>query len=91
MSPDGEPIETCTIITAAGNATLHGIHERMPVIIAPRDREAWLDVAGVGAIEAYGLLRPAPDDLLQRAPVSTAVNRAENDGPELVQLPASLA
>src|SRR5687767_14389459 len=28
VSPDGEPIETCTIITSAGNATLHGIHER---------------------------------------------------------------
>lgn len=85
VSPQGQLVETCTIITTAGNGALRGIHERMPVVIAASDRDAWLDVGAVSAIEAYALLRPAPDELLQRAPVSTAVNKADNDGPSLVQ------
>ncbi len=77
---------TFTLITTAPNAALRDIHDRMPVIIARDDYPAWLGGAD-------DLLGPAPDDLLERHPVSTAVNRAASDSPALiapVELPRTL-
>jgi len=75
--------ETFSLITTEPNATLHGIHDRMPVIIARNDYAAWL--AGDDA-----LLRAAPDDALAAHPVSMAVNTAANDSPRLIE-PVELA
>ena len=77
----GETVESCTIVTTTANAALAGIHHRMPVIIAERDRARWLDVA-VPVGEVADLLRPAPDDLLVTTPVSRRVNSVANEGPE---------
>ncbi len=43
QSPDGETIDSCTIITTQPNDTLADIHHRMPVILAPDTIDAWLD------------------------------------------------
>jgi len=67
-----------SLITTDPNATLRGIHDRMPLIIARDDYRAWL--AG-----EEGLLRPAPDDALKVHPVGMAVNRAANDSAQLIQ------
>jgi putative SOS response-associated peptidase YedK len=75
--------ETFSLISTEPNATLHGIHDRMPVIIAKHDYAAWL--AGDDA-----LLRPAPDEALNARPVSMAVNTAANDSPRLIE-PVELA
>jgi putative SOS response-associated peptidase YedK len=84
VSPDGEPVETCTIITTSCNETLRPVHARMPAIIAPADRPAWLDCANpVSAVAS--MLVPAPDDLLVATPVSAAVNSPTNDGPALIE------
>ncbi len=84
ISPDGEPIETCTIITTASNAALRPVHERMPAIIPPADRPVWLDCTNpVSAV--VPLLVPAPDDLLVATPVSAAVNAPASDGPALIE------
>jgi len=83
VSPDGEPVESCTIVTTSGNATIAPVHQRMPVIITPADRAAWLDCS-IPPEGVQHLLAPAPDDLLVAVPVSTAVNSPANEGPELV-------
>jgi putative SOS response-associated peptidase YedK len=75
--------DSFSLITTEPNATLQGIHDRMPVIIAKNDYAAWL--AGDDA-----LLRPAPDDALATHPVSMAVNTAANDSPRLIE-PVELA
>jgi len=72
-----------SLITTEPNATLQGIHDRMPVIISRDDYAAWL--AGDD-----DLLRPAPDDALAAHPVSMAVNAAANDSPRLIE-PVELA
>lgn len=84
VDPDSEWIRTFTIVTTTANATLAPIHDRMPVILAPSDWGAWLDpgTADPGALR--DLLRPAPDDLLIRYPVTKRVNNARNEGPDLV-------
>jgi putative SOS response-associated peptidase YedK len=39
---EGEPVESCTIITTDANELMGPIHNRMPVILAPEDYATWL-------------------------------------------------
>jgi hypothetical protein len=57
----------------------------MPVILPEDAFEAWLDTRGVDAETAAALLTPAPDDLLEAYPISTAVNRVANDDARLIE------
>jgi len=34
---------TCTILTTSANALLESYHDRMPVIVADRDADDWMD------------------------------------------------
>lgn len=43
--PDGEPLETCTILTTTPNEVLQRIRDRMPVILPPDAYTVWLDPA----------------------------------------------
>jgi putative SOS response-associated peptidase YedK len=81
---DAEPVLTFTIVTTTPSRDVADIHDRMPVIVAPGDRDAWLD-AGTPADDLVALMRPAPDGLLRSHAVSTAVNRPVVDGPELIE------
>jgi len=81
-SPEGEVLDTCTILTTAANRTLRAVHERMPVIIAPVDYARWLDPANT---DVTGLLAPAPDDALRAHAVSTRVNAVRNDDASLLE------
>ena len=78
-NPEGEPIESCTIITTEANDLMRPIHPRMPVILRPADFDRWLDPQGKAEEE---LLRPYPDSDLVATAVSTRVNNARNDDPE---------
>ena len=71
--------ETCTILTVPVNEALREIHDRMPVIIAPRDYGSWL-AAGTSMPEARALCRPAANDSLEAWRISTDINAAANDG-----------
>jgi putative SOS response-associated peptidase YedK len=75
----GETVETCTIITTTANAALASIHERMPVILAPRDHEAWLATEPEEAATLADLLQPYPGEGVRAYPVSTRVNAVRND------------
>jgi putative SOS response-associated peptidase YedK len=84
LGADGSEIDTAAIVTTDANAYLAPIHNRMPVVIAPENFEAWL--SGKTDLEdAAALLKSAPDDLLSLTPVSTRVNSADNDDAGLVQ------
>jgi len=83
--PNGEELETAAIVTTGANRTLRGIHERMPVILAPDAFDLWLNCAEVDAQTAAALIAPAPDNLLEAYPVSTEVNRVANDNAKLVE------
>jgi len=82
LPPDGDALDTCTIVTTRANAHLAAQHDRMPVIIAPEDYERWLDVA----TEDIGdLLVPYPADAMTSYPVSSRVNSVGNEDPELIE------
>jgi putative SOS response-associated peptidase YedK len=93
---EGAPqvLETCAVVTCGANAPMASIHDRMPCLLPPSSWDRWLEggadgvqpadepEAGLGDLAR--LLVPAPDDLLTIRPVTTAVNRVANKGPELV-------
>ena len=85
MGPNGEEMETATIVTTAANRQLAPLHSRMPVILPPEAFDLWLDHRAADAKEAAALIRPAPEDLLAVHPVGDAVNRAANDSPDLIE------
>jgi putative SOS response-associated peptidase YedK len=87
-SPDGALVKSCTIITTEPNELTGIIHNRMPVILHPRDYAKWLDPSPQTPDELKPLIRPFPADLMDAYPVSTLVNTPANDRPELV-VPAS--
>jgi putative SOS response-associated peptidase YedK len=88
--PNGEELETGTIVTTRANKTLSAIHERMPVIVPREAFDLWLNCTGVDAKTAEALIAPAPEGLLEAYEISTAVNRTANDNPKLLE-PAGAA
>jgi putative SOS response-associated peptidase YedK len=76
---------TFTILTTAANAVLESYHDRMPVILADRDADDWMDPRAPSPRALKRLLVPAADDLLIATPVSPEVNNVDNDSPELLQ------
>jgi putative SOS response-associated peptidase YedK len=84
MGPSGEEMETAAIVTTHANSVLRPLHDRMPVILSPEVFAQWLGCTEVNAEMAAALLVPAPDDLLEAYPVSTAVNRFANDDSSLI-------
>lgn len=76
---DGSEPETCTILTTAANATMKPIHDRMPVILAPEDYDAWLLTDERDVKELGALLHPINDEWISAYRVSTTVNNPRND------------
>ncbi len=81
----GEQRETFTIVTTEPNALLRPIHNRMPVIIAPESYGRWLDPETRDPESLADLLVPYPPERMSAYPVSTYVNKPDNEGPECVQ------
>jgi putative SOS response-associated peptidase YedK len=83
---DGEPIETCTVLTTEANELAAQYHDRMPVILHPVDYSRWLDSRSQRAEELSPLLVPFPDGLMVVNPVSALVNNPRNDSPDCVRV-----
>lgn len=83
LSPGGEVLDSCTIVTTTANALLATMHDRMPVIVAPSDYARWLDVASDA--DVTDLLAPYPADAMTWYPVSTRVNAVRNDDAALLE------
>ena len=78
-------LRSCVIVTTSANDMLSPIHERMPVLLPESAWADWLDPANEDTDALRGLLVPAPDDILEVWPVSSAVNKADNNTPDLVR------
>ena len=82
----GEWRRTFAIITTDANELVADIHDRMPVILAQADYARWLGEEP----DPRDLMRPSPADLMRMWPISTRVNKPENDDPTIVE-PIELA
>lgn len=79
VSSEGEVVESCAIVTTAAQGEIRTLHDRMPVFVAPEDHAAWLSTdTPTPDLEAI-LAKPPPS--LSLDPVSTYVNKADNEGP----------
>ena len=76
--PEGEPVETFTIVTTDANESVAKIHDRMPVILPLDAVDTWLTAP---PDEARALLKPYAGDLVLR-PVGKFVSNVNNEGPE---------
>jgi putative SOS response-associated peptidase YedK len=87
----GEPLETCTILTCDANEPMLAIHDRMPVVIPPESFDIWLDPEIHDPRKLARLLRPFHPDEMTAYPVSALVNNVRNDSAgciEPVNVPA---
>ncbi|XPM59709.1 MAG: SOS response-associated peptidase [Leptolyngbya sp. IPPAS B-1204] len=83
-SPEGDEIQSCTILTTAANELMRSVHDRMPVILHPQDYDLWLDPTIQANERLHSLLRPYPDAEMHAYPVSTRVNSPQNDSPDCI-------
>jgi putative SOS response-associated peptidase YedK len=83
-SPEGSSIRSCTIVTTTPNKLMASIHNRMPVILQPKDYAEWLDPLPQAAEKLNHLITGFPAELMDAYPVSTMVNSPANDRAECV-------
>jgi hypothetical protein len=74
-SPAGEWVRTFAIITTDANELVGQIHDRMPIILHRADYDRWLS----GEPDPRDLLWPFESDAMRVWPISTRVNKPEND------------
>jgi putative SOS response-associated peptidase YedK len=77
----GEIIRTFCIITCPANELAGTIHDRMPVILPPEAYERWL--ANIEP-DPRELLAPFPAEQMMMWPISTRVNKPDNDDPTIL-------
>ncbi|MBC6433518.1 SOS response-associated peptidase [Nostoc sp. HG1] len=83
-APEGDILETCTILTTEANQLVSQVHDRMPVIL-PTDRyDQWLDPTLQQSESLQALLRSYDADRMSAYPVSLSVNSPWNDAPECI-------
>jgi putative SOS response-associated peptidase YedK len=92
-SATGQTLETYTIITTDPNAVTESLHDRMPVILRPRDYQRWLDPADPRSPPAnlppanlpIDVLRPFDPEEMTAWQVGAAVGNVRNNSPELAE------
>jgi putative SOS response-associated peptidase YedK len=81
----GEVIDSCTLLTTDANELMRPVHNRMPVILNPKDYERWLDSELKEPEQLQPLLRPYSTQEMLTYPVSTVVNKPSNDNTECIK------
>ena len=84
LPKEGEALETFTIVTTDPNELMEPLHNRMPVILEPRDYGRWLE-PGDPAQPPVDLLRPFPAEKMVAWPVSDRVGNVRNNDAELLE------
>jgi putative SOS response-associated peptidase YedK len=84
-SPEGENLESCSIIVTDANELMRPIHERMPVILAPEDWDVWLESGAKDVQALQNLLKPYPAEDMKAWTVSTKVNSPRNDSVDCLE------
>jgi putative SOS response-associated peptidase YedK len=74
-------MRTFAVITTDANELVADIHDRMPLILAPEGYGRWLG----DEPDPRDLMRPFPAGLMRMWPISTRVNKPENDDASIVE------
>jgi putative SOS response-associated peptidase YedK len=76
----GEWERTFAVITVPSNELVGQIHNRMPAILKPETYDRWLGLES----DPYDLLITYPSEPMTMWPISTRVNKPENDEPSIL-------
>ena len=60
ISPEQQPVNTCTIITTVPNDIVRPIHDRMPVMVRKEFEDAWMDPNTSYHKDLLSMLTPYP-------------------------------
>ena len=80
----GEIVRSFTVVVTAANELVAPIHDRMPVIVHPRDWPAWLGEESDDTDRLRAIMRPYPAEEMTVWPVSARVSSPKNDDAELL-------
>jgi putative SOS response-associated peptidase YedK len=83
-NPQGETVETCTILTTEANDVMRPLHDRMPVILDPTAEARWLD-PGTDATSLHSLLVPYSGERMEAFPVDAWVSDPKHEGPRCLE------
>ena len=78
----GKP--SSTIVTTDPNKLMESIHNRMPVILHPKDYERWMAPSDPAQLPV-DLLRPYEADGMKVWKVGSDVGNVRNNNPDLVE------
>jgi len=90
--PDGTYLETFALVTTEPNELVAQIHDRLALILHPRDYDRWLGVNAIGGDPRLpiDLLHPFDSNKMVMKPANPAVGNWRNNGPEMLDgLPES--
>lgn len=82
--PQGEELESCTIIVRAAEGPVAHVHDRMPVVLDEKAWDLWLDPSVQRAEAVLPVLDMRDARGLSVYAVSRRVNSPVNEGPDLM-------
>jgi putative SOS response-associated peptidase YedK len=77
------PLDTFSIFTTEANELMEPIHNRMPVILHPRDYDRWPNDCDESR-PPIDLLRPYEADGMRMTPANRLVGNVHNNGPAML-------
>lgn len=83
-TPEGNILESCTILTTPSNELIKPLHDRMPLILDVASSDLWLDPTVTDPEKLKPLFTPYPSEKMEMYPVSDIVNSPKNDTPECI-------
>jgi putative SOS response-associated peptidase YedK len=82
--PQGQTVESCTILTTKANEMMRPLHDRTPVILDQASEGTWLD-PNASADALRSLFLPFASERMEAVAVGSWVNNARNQEPRCVE------
>jgi putative SOS response-associated peptidase YedK len=83
-APEGNIIQSYTIVTSPPNSVSGQIHNRMPVILKREEESTWIADGPLAEEDLRQILQPYPSKQMESHRVSSEVNNPRNENEELI-------
>lgn len=83
--PEGEPVDSCTIITREAEGNAAEVHDRMPAFLPRESWEKWVAPGDMEPGELLKIALEAKAPALRTTEVSKLVNNPRNDQPDVLK------
>jgi putative SOS response-associated peptidase YedK len=83
--PEGNLLNTFTIITTPPNDVVAKIHNRMPAVLLPGNEDRWLSDLTLDESDLNDILAPFPGEKMEMYPISSLVNAPDTDDERVIR------